>query len=113
MTDHLPECQPTMCRCCDPDCESCETCICDRLRACEQRVRSAELAEAKALLASRDEAWFAAVEAARDAVAAIPHWDEDSGESLFRACDKDDALAAIDALKEDNDQRSQAEGVQL
>lgn len=39
-----------------------------------------------------------ALQAARDAVAAIPHWDEDSGESLFRACDKDDALAAIDAL---------------
>lgn len=74
MTDHLPECPEV-----DPKWGS--WCICDRLRACEQRVHDhySNLAPVGFVLG---------VQAARDAVAALPY-----GSPL------DDALAAIDALR--------------
>lgn len=109
MSDHMPECpllepcsadtpnhgfcsrQNTICIHCEREC------ICPELRACEQRVRNqdiathhADLKEAKALLASRDEAWFAGVEAAREAVAALPE---------YRM--RDTCIAAIDELREE------------
>ena len=106
MTEHEPECpcidkaeHPDGCLCC----EVASPCICDRLRACEQRVRNqdiathhADLKEAKALLASRDEAWFAGVDAAREAVAALRTTAYESSSPWQRA------LSAIDALREDS-----------
>ena len=100
---HLPECPTTT----DPhgldDGYACPCeCQCEILRACEQRVRNqdiathhADLQEAKALLASRDEAWYAGVDAAWEAVAAAPrhYW-------VSWAIEVDAALSAIDALKE-------------
>lgn len=59
----------------------------------EQRVRSSELAEAKALLASRDEAWLAGLAAAREAVEALANKTTHPWASIG------DALAAIDALR--------------
>lgn len=92
MSAHLPECRYYPQQSIAGD----VCCICPALRACEARVRSAELAEAKALLASRDEAWESGVQAARDAVAAaslrIPYDDR-------RHVNLADAFAAIDALK--------------
>ena len=109
MTDHLPECgyspgqpgfgginsgipstQPYLAP---------SPCICDRLRACEQRV----------------------LDAARGAVNALERLlDVKKGKGGYDCCGcttpstlLEDALAAIDALKEDNDQRSQAKGVEL
>lgn len=69
-------------------------CICDRLRACEQRVRQDERA--------------AALYAAREAVAALePLLDVEKGMGGYDCCGCatvgylwTDALAAIDALKE-------------
>ena len=84
MTDHLPEC-PWPDKPCGPDhepmhdrqplfCVACLTeCICDRLRACEQRV----------------------LDAAREAVADMVI--RTAGNS---AATVDQALAAIDALRE-------------
>lgn len=104
MTIHLPDCIYTPERF-DPEQNIVwdgKPCICERLRACEQRVRDEERAGAPVAmieLAGYSRGYAAGVQAAREAVAAIPHWDEDSGESLFRACDKDNVLAAIDALR--------------
>ena len=100
MIKHLPECpcndksaHPDGCLCCEVS----SPCICDALRACEERVRNqdiathhADLKEAKALLASRDEAWFAGLDAAREAVAALPEY------ALRDTC-----VSAIDELREE------------
>ena len=100
MTDHLPECEWS------DNTRVNRHCICPALRACEQRVREEREADGPWFRSvvhdccvDKQTAYAGGVQAARDAVAAIPHWDEDSSESLFRACDKDDALAAIDALR--------------
>lgn len=110
MDKHVEECICYVESCCPwmGDC-TCQ-CICDILRACEQRVRNqdiathhADLKEAKALLASRDEAWFAGVEAAREAVAAMPltgGWTTPDG--VIEEIDKAKTIAAIDALRKEN-----------
>ena len=96
MTDHLPEC-PTLDASPFVD-EGWDEgpCICDRLRACEQRVYD-----------ERNEAWVKkcraserhALDAAREAVAGLPvikEWWEAKGDYVHGI---EDALAAIDALK--------------
>lgn len=96
-------------------CVACKKpCICPALRACEQRVRESMEAEVqrfgsiryrtgvtdgKAVLESEAAAWATenyerGLDAAREAVAALPI-------ITIGLCDKDEALAAIDALKED------------
>ena len=132
MTDHLPECphsEPAL----SPG--FLVMCICDRLRACEQRIRLAD--DDYAYVAGQAEAdgrrrgWNEALDAAREAVAKqklVPLakqgrfiitrntklWDQRQAWSELGWWDfRDSALAAIDALKEDNDQRSQAKGVKL
>lgn len=92
MTDHLPECpwptppcshtplhdrQPLFCIDCLTEC------VCDRLRACERRV----------------------LDAALEAVAALDRWDHNNYALIFDphgwAIDRDEALAAIEALREE------------
>ena len=98
MSEHLPEC---------PKYDGgVILCICDRLRQAEQRVRDdlytdAEVEEynQKHYDKGRREGYDAGVTAARDAVAAVPEWAESSDQATTVACDKADALAAIDALK--------------
>ena len=108
MTDHLPECPYVVF---DQQGQIPATvipgrCICRALRACEQRVRNqdiatrhADLQEAKALLASRDEAWYAGVDAAREAVEAVDPPSEAYDD--WHPKGKRLALAAIDALREE------------
>ena len=84
MTEHLPEC-PT------------DWCICSYLRACEQRVE-----EMWSAIAGRDqyaEGYTAALSAAREAVAAIAEA-QTSVRSPWELVVVDDAVAAIDALRE-------------
>ena len=124
MSEHEPEC---WCRgCTHPHvCGRCRNCICDELRACEQRIRLAD--DDYAYVAGQAEAdgrrrgWNEALDAARGAVNALERLlDVEKGKGGYDCCGcttpstlLEDALAAIDALKEDNDQRSQAEGVEL
>ena len=87
MSKHLPECFASLCECDDThftsiDCDY--SCICDELRACEQRVLTA----------------------ARKAVAALPapfkargDFDTYGPYNEGRMDMKDSALAAIDALR--------------
>ena len=116
MTDHLPECYnsdpcptclPSPCRC---------LCICPALRACEQRV----LAEREAdgpwfrsvvhdCCVDKQTAYAAGLDAAREAVAALePLLDVEKGMGGYDCCGCatvgylwTDALAAIDALREE------------
>ena len=85
MSEHLPECPTAWMR----------DCICTELRLCEQRIRE-EWYEAQS------EAWeqgfHHALDAAREAVArTCGHTKHQGG----RSCAHDDALAAIDALREE------------
>lgn len=82
--------------------------FCELLSACEQRIRNqdiathhADLKEAKALLASRDEAWVAGVMAAREAVEALRGClgTDDNGDGTVWV-EKADALDAIEGLRE-------------
>lgn len=94
MSDHLPEC-PSLIHTPAP-------CICDRLRACEQRVlREAppvfvKLSDITLINEIRNEQFAKGVQAAREAVAGMllvdpnPAWD-----GIVRVC-----LEQIDALRE-------------
>ena len=87
MTDHLPECW--VIDCLPDDCPGCAA-----LRACEARVRASEFPLGVAV-GKHDgflEGYAAALDAARDAVIAVPFGP--------RVISRSDALAAIDALKE-------------
>lgn len=90
MSGHLPECLQT-----DGDCP----CICDRLRACEARVREETIVSYDMKRAEQAErnGYAAALDAARDAVAAecIAHHGYTPGQTCPYCTD---ALAAIDAL---------------
>ena len=106
MSDHLPECRyyPQQSIVGDVGC------ICDRLRACEQRVRAeqqTDLDHVSYVLGQTNErqrsvlliadAYAAGVKAARNAVAAFPgRAIMDDASYIHRA----DDLAAIDALRE-------------
>ena len=95
MTDHLPECLH------DDDTYGLRgLCICDELRACEQRVRQSAATlwdrTSEQMAAARVEGYAAGLDAAREAVAAL-----DIGRDVRFSVDvRADALAAIDALKE-------------
>lgn len=97
MNEHLPECGVRK------PCGVCGNitygvCICDRLRACEQRVRVNERDW-------RDQAfgigYAAALDAAREAVAALPYTDNYDHECQWETVIREDAMAAIDALREE------------
>ena len=100
MSEHLPECWVAA----SPDSRKAD-CICDRLRACEARVREVYESSDDYMLGiavGRHDGWLeghaAALAAARDVVAALP---ETRLNPLVPVIGKVDALAAIDALKED------------
>ena len=109
MTDHLPECPSFLCR--TPAFECC-ACHCSALRACEARVlgdheeynRGYDAAlrayQPISVTEAYDNGYTAALDAARDAVAALGHvvdcmWSHE--EDL--PCPHEEALAAIDALR--------------
>lgn len=96
MSDHLPECpQSKGCQCpWMPECDDCG-CICDRLRACEQRVLEDEralIAVEQTTLAELNAEYRKGLDAAREAVERVS--------TLFEPLGP--ALAAIDALRATN-----------
>jgi hypothetical protein len=114
MSDHLDECPEVFIDCYGTlcDCEYSHFCICDALRACEQRVRGEEQQRIESALKSvgqHDVAWELAIRErtlrdARDAIIAAKSLNVASS----RALDKEarfiwmnHALEAIDALRKD------------
>ena len=89
MSDHLPECGAN---------DGSMFCICDALRACEQRVLS--VAGPHNYSRGRKDGYANGVQAARDAVAALLGWQHGIA---MTAITKADALAAIDALRGSDD----------
>ncbi len=97
MSDHLPECPQIFGK---PDwycCEDCDPgvwddCICDRLRACEQRVNDDWVRDY-----GGHRAFALGVQAAREAVAAVGVRKDTSHDMRVQA------LAAIDALSANAD----------
>ena len=88
MSDHLPECLH------DDDTYGLRgLCICDELRACEQRVLSLNPVALGVLIAQR--ARERALDAAREAVAGVGVHKDTSHDMRVQA------LAAIDALREE------------
>ena len=122
MTEHLPECP--MANDCKHDyyneppiqCADCgESCICDRLRACEQRVLAEREADGPWFRSvvhqcceDKQTAYAAGLDAAREAVAALePRLKLEKYKGGYDCCGcsttydlMKDALAAIDALRE-------------
>ena len=86
MTEHLPECWAKH------ESDPPAWCICDELRACEQRVR-----ESEACLADRN--YMRGLDAAREAVVALC-WRKQY-EGFVSTVDPQRVLAAIDALREE------------
>lgn len=131
MAEHLPEC-PILKPCCDDEqfpehgfcgnyvgrCLHCMAeCICDALRACEERVSRAfhEAGYAAGYGAAMDDGWgepghikeavAAALDAAREAVSAVlAHEDHCKGQIRnYCNCSRFEALNAIDALSEEKE----------
>lgn len=116
MSDHLPECpcnhaDERGCFLISAKTDRCVDCICPQLRACERRVLEEEQShlpavlfgngDEKAVLQIRDMAYAAGVQAARDAVEALPTSVTYMGDfAIVKHVDKQVALAVIDALKE-------------
>lgn len=112
MTEHLPEC-PILKPCCEDEefpehgfcgnfvggrCLHCMAeCICDALRACEDRVRKDEQSHflTRYLLGRNGGGYQRGLDAAREAVAAVEYLPTNP-EKMIRSM----ALDAIDALKE-------------
>jgi hypothetical protein len=95
MTEHLPECLID-----DQTYGLSGLCICNELRAAEQRVRKEEcVAYEEAVVLAEAESFAAGVKAAREAVAAVP----DYPETVYVR--KPDVLDAIDALLTERQQR--------
>lgn len=95
--DHLPECE-----CYGRNHGECALCVCDRLLACEQRVRMEDddyaYVAAQAEADGRWRGWDEALDAAREAVMRT------CGHTKYEGCSPclhDDARAAIDALREE------------
>ena len=124
MTEHLPECilpkylDAVLWRRARQELRV--PCICDELRACEQRVEeSIDRAWEQAAQLAVAHARTATLDAAREAVAALDAYyaiEECEGNPLEKGdpedpdpwhqghlIERDDALAAIDALREDSD----------
>lgn len=104
IAEHLPECPVMNGAVCphDPRC-NCQ-CMCKMLRACEQRVRLEDddyaYVAAQAETDGRRRGWNEALDAAREAVMRT------CGHTKYEGCSPclhDDALAAIDALRDNND----------
>ncbi|MBU6278683.1 MAG: hypothetical protein KGN78_05510 [Actinomycetales bacterium] len=105
---HLPECE-----CYGRNHGGCALCICDRLRACEQRVRQSAATlwdrTSEQMAAARVEGIRAGLDAARKAVVALKPWlkvEKYKGGYDCCGCSTTydlmrDALAAIDALREE------------
>ena len=89
MSDHLPECPLN-------NIDIHGLCMCPELRACEQRVLS--VAGPHNYSRGRKDGYANGVQAARDAVAALLGWQHGIA---MTAITKADALAAIDALREE------------
>lgn len=92
MSDHLPECDAW-----DTDDDTIGDCICDRLRACEQRVREDEQSHnfsPDIHWAGMAEVYQRGLDAARKAVAAV-EYRPTNPETMIRSM----ALDAIDALR--------------
>ena len=99
MNEHLPECFALMCKCDEThfksiDCDLC--CICDRLRACESRIRSG-------YADTYTEGIAAGLDAVREAIESLPvaissYYPDDSLRDV--GFWRSSALAAIDALRE-------------
>lgn len=92
MSDHLPECE-----CYGRNHGECALCICDWLRACEERVResAATLWERtdEQMADARRQGYAAALDAAREAVASVGVRKDTSYDMRVQA------LADIDALR--------------
>lgn len=84
MTTHLPECAVLR----PADNYYGGACICPSLRACEQRVLEDEFSYKGDIDTAYGQGWDAALDAAREAVAALP-----------RLTGVEAALAAIDTLR--------------
>ena len=100
MTDHLPECDLSMdCGLFHGQsyCHNCEMyCVCDRLRACEQRVLNLNHVAHDVLIAQR--ARERALDAAREAVAFMPGPSMSYGNREY--IEREAALKAIKGLRE-------------
>ena len=99
MTDHLPECWIVS------QSNPLNGCICTELRACEQRVRMEDddyaYVAAQAEADGRRHGWAAGLDAAREALDALPtEQTVKEGVSEFWV-EINHALAAIDALREE------------
>jgi hypothetical protein len=88
MSDHLPECRYVNDR----------GCICQALRACEERVHDSWSSFIK-VDEERAVAYAAGLDAARSAVAAIEYRNESGTVFDWPIIDRPEALAAIDALR--------------
>ena len=101
MTDHLPECW------CAARCPKyvgatcpCRDCICDELRACEQRVRLEDddyaYVTAQAEAEGRMRGWNEALDTARERIMRLPYEIDD--EILI---DRDEVIGWIDGLRQE------------
>jgi hypothetical protein len=103
MTEHLPECHLWL----EPMLSEQDWCICDRLRACEQRVLDA--IDLPAANVQYQKVGYAdGLDAAREAIAALePMLDVNKHNGGYDCCGcstpamlLDDAVTAIDSLRE-------------
>ena len=98
MSNHLPEC-PAADPVWHPDYSA--PCMCDRLRALEQRVREDEFSYNGDIDTAYGQGWDEALDAAREAVAALPPSPLPERWGVRTAMNfRGDVLAAIDALRE-------------
>ena len=92
MSDHLPECPKNWSVPGD--------CACELLRACEQRVLESAEQYIKAHMEGKRVGFSLGVQAARDAVEALPTSVTYMGDfAIVKHVDKEVALAAIDGLR--------------
>ena len=98
--NHLPECQSR-----NEDYGIEFVCICDALRACEQRVLDSADQFVKAHMEGKHVGFTLGVQAARDAVAGVTRYQDEGINGVEKnedgwAIDRDEALSAIDALRQ-------------
>lgn len=103
MTEHLPECCVGENDCNANPCQRCHACcICEQLRACEQRMLDDGLpAAANHGQRGYEIGYAAALDAAREAVKHLQHSDDCYyEEGVLCHCEIKRAITAIDALRE-------------